>query len=50
MPCTLVIVLLLLLLVVVQDSNFKEVGQQVLQDFHDWVQVRGTWCEWVCRA
>lgn len=25
---------------VVQDSNFKEVGKQVLQDFHDWVQVR----------
>lgn len=24
-----------------QDStNFKDIGKQVLQDFHDWVQVR----------
>jgi hypothetical protein len=42
MPCVLPDVLLLL-----QDSNFKKVGKQVLQDFHDWVQVR-TWCGWVC--
>lgn len=32
-PCVLVLLL--------QDStNFKDIGKQVLQDFHDWVQVR----------
>lgn len=45
--CVLAAVFWLLCCVVVccvalaQDStNFKEVGKQVLQDFHDWVQVR----------